>query len=189
VLLGLDIGTSSAKALLLDGRGALVAEAGAAYQVEHPRPGWAETDPERWWAAAVAATQALPAPARAAVRAIGLSGQMHGVTLAAEDGRPVRPAILWTDTRAAALLARLPPEAARPGGNTVSAGMTGPALCWLQDHEPASLAAARWALLAKDWLRLRLTGEAATPDPPAAITSNQTSSTVSGKKTSSRSQA
>jgi xylulokinase len=171
VLLGLDIGTSSAKALLLDERGTLVAEAGAAYQVEHPRPGWAETDPERWWAAVVTAVQALPAPARAAVRAVGLSGQMHGVTLAAEDGRPVRPAILWTDTRAAELLGRLPPEAATRGGNAVSAGMTGPALCWLQAHEPSSLAAARWALLAKDWLRLRLTGEAATDPSDATGTS------------------
>jgi len=167
VLLGLDIGTSSAKALLLDERGASVAEAGAAYAVDHPRPGWAEADPERWWRAAAEAVRSLPAGRRRVVRAIGLSGHMHGAVLCDARGAALRPAILWTDARAAGLLDRFPSEAARRAGNQAAAGMTGPALVWLAAHEPAVLAAARWALLAKDWLRLRLTGEAAT-DPSDA---------------------
>jgi xylulokinase len=171
MLLGLDIGTSSAKALLLDERGAAVAEAGAGYRVERPRPGWAETHPERWWEAVVAAVRQLPAPARAAVRGVGVSGQMHGVVLADAAGAPVRPAILWTDGRSSGCLARYPAGADRTTGNAVTAGMTGPTLLWLAEHEPAALRAARWALLAKDWLRLRLTGEAATDPSDATGTS------------------
>ena len=167
MLLGLDIGTSSAKALLLDGRGALVAEAGAPHAVDHPRPGWAESEPADWWQALVAAVQALPAGQRRSVRALGLSGQMHGAVLCDEGGAALRPALLWTDTRSAGLLDRFPPEVAARAGNAVGAGMTGPLLLWLAAHEPATLAGARWALQAKDWLRVRLTGEAAT-DPSDA---------------------
>ena len=167
MLLGLDLGMSSAKALLLDERGEAVAEAGSACEVKRPRPGWAETHPDRWWEAIVAAARQLPGEKRAAVRGIGLSGQMHGVTLCDAAGAPLRPAILWLDGRSAGALSRYPPGSERATGNAVSAGMTGPALCWLAEHEAATLRAARWALLAKDWLRLRLTGEAAT-DPSDA---------------------
>ena len=166
MLLGLDVGTSSVKALLLDDGGA-VAEAGAAYAVTRPRPGWAETDPARWWDAVVAAAQALPRAGLAAVRGIGLSGQMHGVVLCGADGAPVRPAILWLDTRAVECLAQYPETAAHTTGNAITAGMAGPALLWLARHEPGALAAARWAMQPKDWLGLRLTGEAAT-DPSDA---------------------
>ncbi len=162
MLLGLDVGTSSTKALALDLEGEPVAEASAPYAVEHPGPGLAETDPARWWEAVVAATGRLPASVRSAVRAVGLSGQMHGVVLADAEGAPVRPAILWLDGRAGPALGRYPPQSPAITGNATSTGMTGPALAWLREHEPASLRAARWALLAKDWLRLRLTGEAAT---------------------------
>ncbi|HYD42418.1 MAG TPA: FGGY family carbohydrate kinase [Anaeromyxobacter sp.] len=167
MLLGLDIGTSSTKALAIDERGEAAAEASAPYAVERPGPGLAETDPERWWVAVTAAARALPPAVRAAVRAVGLSGQMHGAVLARADGSAVRPAILWLDGRTAELLARWPPDAGELTGNAPSAGMTGPTLAWLRDHEPASLAAARWVLLAKDWVRLRLTGEAAS-DPSDA---------------------
>jgi len=167
MLLGLDLGTSSAKALLLDGRGEAAAEAGAPCEVERPRPGWAETRPERWWEAVVAAVRSLPAGQRAAVRAVGLSGQMHGVVLCDAAGSAPRPAILWLDGRAAGCLSRYPAGSESATGNAVSAGMTGPALLWLAENEGATLRAARWALLAKDWLRLRLTGEAAT-DPSDA---------------------
>jgi xylulokinase len=167
MLLGLDVGTSSTKALLLDDRGEAVAEASAPYAVEHPAPDQAETDPARWWEAVVSATRRLPAEGRAAVKGIGFSGQMHGVTLAKADGTPVRPAILWLDVRTAGMLDRYPADAGPITGNTPSTGMTGPTLAWLKEHEPAALASARWALLAKDWVRLRLTGEAAT-DPSDA---------------------
>lgn len=166
-LLGLDLGTSSVKAVLVDGRGRVVGEAGAACAVDRPRPGWAEAAPERWWEAVVAATLQLAPAARAEVRGIGLSGHMHGAVLVDGRGLAVRPAILWLDGRSVACLDRYPADAARTTGNAATAGMTGPTLRWLAEHEPASLEAARWVLLAKDWLRLRLTGEAAT-DPSDA---------------------
>jgi len=166
-LLGLDLGTSSVKAVLIDEGGRPAGEAGAACAVDRPRVGWAEADPPRWWAAVVAAVSQLPAAARAEVRGVGLSGHMHGAVLADAHGVAVRPAILWLDTRSVETLARYPAEAARTTGNAPTAGMTGPTLRWLAEHEPASLRAARWVLLAKDWVRLRLTGEAAT-DPSDA---------------------
>jgi sugar (pentulose or hexulose) kinase len=167
MLLGLDLGTSAVKALLLDRRGEPVGESSAPCAVERPGPGIAESDPGRWWEAVVAAVRRLPREGRGAVAGVGLSGQMHGVVLAGTDGAPVRPAILWLDGRSAETLERYPEGAARITGNAPSAGMTGPALLWLAAHEPGAVRAARWALLAKDWLRLRLTGEAAT-DPSDA---------------------
>ena len=167
MLLGLDVGTSSAKVLLLDDRGEVVAEAGAAYAVDRPRPGWAETHPERWWEAVIAAVHQLPRDRRAAVQAIGLSGQMHGAVLCDAAGGAVRPAILWLDARSAECLALYPEGAEHTTGNAISAGMTGPVLLWLARHEPDALRAARWALQPKDWLQLRLTGEA-TSDPSDA---------------------
>jgi sugar (pentulose or hexulose) kinase len=166
-LLGVDLGTSSAKAVLVDDRGEVVVAASAPCDVDRPRPGWAEADPERWWSAAVAATRQLPPAARAGVRAIGLSGHMHGAVLVDARGTAVRPAILWLDARSGDVLARWPEAAAQRAGNLATAGMTGPTLLWLAEREPASLSAARWVMLAKDWLRLRLTGEAAT-DPSDA---------------------
>jgi sugar (pentulose or hexulose) kinase len=167
VLLGLDIGTSSTKALAIDERGEAVAEASAPCAVERPGPGLAETDPERWWEALVSAAARLPAAVRAAVRGVGLSGQMHGAVLTRADGSAVRPAILWLDERASEMLGSYPAECGTVTGNLPSPGMTGPTLAWLRVREPASLAAARWALVPKDWIRLRLTGEAAT-DPSDA---------------------
>lgn len=159
--LGLDLGTSSLKALLLDRQGRLLAQAGAAYPIRRPAPGAAEADPEVWWSAAAAAVAEVRAAAPGPPRAVGLSGQMHGVVLVDAGGEPIRPAILWPDTRATAVLpdyARLPPDAQRRLANPRSPGMAGPILRWLQDREPDALAAARWALQPKDWLRCRLTG-------------------------------
>ena len=93
-LLGLDLGTSAVKAVLVDEAGRAVADAAAACAVERPRPDWAEADPERWWEAVVAAVRGLPAAARAEVRGLGLSGHMHGAVLADAAGAPVRPALL-----------------------------------------------------------------------------------------------
>lgn len=168
MLLGIDIGTGSAKAVLIDLQGVTVAEAGAAYAVDAPQPGWGEADPKLWWQAVVKIVRELPLAARAEVKAIGLSGQMHGMVLTDDRGEPLRPAILWLDNRAVAMLERYPVGIEERVGNPLSAGMGGPILLWLRDHEPDQFRRARWALQAKDWLRLKLTGVAATEPSDAS---------------------
>jgi xylulokinase len=99
VYLGIDIGTSSVKAVLVDDRGSLVGQASDGLVVNRPQPGFSEQDPQSWWQATVNAVTGLPKELRAAVRAVGLSGQMHGATLLDDQDRPLRPAILWNDGR------------------------------------------------------------------------------------------
>jgi xylulokinase len=162
MFLGLDIGTSAVKAVLLSAEGKVVAQAGAALTVSRPRALWSEQAPEDWWQASVAAVRQLPAPLRAAVRAVGLSGQMHGATVLDARERPLRPAILWNDGRAFAQCAEL--EAAEPRarditGNIAMPGFTAPKLLWLRQYEPEIFAKIAHVLLPKDYVRLRLTGE------------------------------
>ena len=162
MLLGLDLGTSSAKALLLDEDGCAVGEGSASYPVRSPRPGWAESSPNHWWKAVVEATKNAVGDRGAQVAALGLSGQMHGVVLTDDHGSPLRSAILWADARSAEQLAAyrgLDEGARRRLANPPAVGMAGPSLLWLRDYEPDVFASARWALQPKDWLRLCLTGE------------------------------
>ncbi|HEU4742959.1 MAG TPA: xylulokinase [Meiothermus sp.] len=172
MFLGLDLGTGSLKALLLDEEGRVRGEASRAYPVHSPYPGWAESDPQDWWkAAGEAVRKAVRDPAE--VRAIGFSGQMHGVVLCQADGTPLRPAILWADGRSGEELEpyrRLPAEFRRRLANPPAVGMAGPSLLWLKDHEPEAYRRARWALQPKDWLRLRLTGEARAEPSDASAT-------------------
>ena len=173
-VLGLDLGTSAVKALLAPGDGGKPVVAAAPCPLDAPRPGWAEADPAAWLAAAGAATRAaLGRGSDEPVTAIGLAGQMHGVVLAGADGTPVRPALLWPDRRAASALGAwraLAPDVRARLGNPLVPGMAGPLLGWLAAHEPAALAAARWVLAPKDWLRLALTGTAATEASDASAT-------------------
>ncbi len=175
-VLGLDIGTSAAKAVLVDNRQAIVAQASAPLTIHAPRPGWFEQDPEDWWRAVEALVARLKAAAPAAfaeVAAIGLSGQMHGAVLIDADSNPVRPAILWNDARAGAECAALSgamPDLARIAGVIAMPGFTAPKLMWLGAHEPRSLARAAHIVLAKDFVRLKLTGEVATDPSDAAGT-------------------
>ncbi|WP_460447351.1 xylulokinase, partial [Angustibacter aerolatus] len=173
-LLGIDLGTSSVKVALVDAAGAVLQQADEPYAVDRPHPGWAETDPDAWWAAVRrACAQVLRAAPGAEVAGVGLSGQMHGVVLCDADLRPVRPAVLWADTRALAQLdayRALPDATRRRLGNPVTAGMAGPSLAWLQQHEPAVVARAAWALQPKDWLRARMTGVVATEPSDASAT-------------------
>jgi xylulokinase len=160
--LGVDVGTSAVKAVLSGEDGSIVASASAALTVERPRPLWSEQDPEAWWTAVKAAVTALPAASRAAVRAVGLSGQMHGAVLLDGADRVLRPAILWNDGRAGAECAEL--EAAEPRsraitGNLAMPGFTAPKMLWLRRHEPQVFADLARVLLPKDYVRLRLTGE------------------------------
>ncbi|GGM11637.1 xylulokinase [Nakamurella endophytica] len=173
-VLGIDLGTSSVKVVLTGPDGAVRAQAGADYPVTRPHPGWSETDPAAWWSAIRSAVaQVLAAEPGAAPVGIGLSGQMHGVVLADADGRPTRPAVLWADARAGAetaLYRELGPDTRPRLGNPVVPGMAGPQLAWLHRHEPAVVAASRWALQPKDWVRARLTGVVAAEPSDASAT-------------------
>ena len=173
-LLGIDLGTSSVKVALTSTDGEVFAQTGEAYAVSHPAPGWAETHSDDWWTAICAATRAvLSARPDLEVVGIGLSGQMHGVVTVDERGRPTRNAILWADTRAQRQAAayQLLPGVTRAGlANPPTPGMAGPILGWLTEHEPATVAATRWALQPKDWIRLRLVDAAATEPSDASAT-------------------
>lgn len=160
MLLGLDLGTGSCKAVLMREDGAVVRSASRVYAVNAPHDGWAESAPADWLEAIGEVSRAVVQGA--VVRAIGLSGQMHGVVLTDSSGRALRPAMLWSDTRSHAQLEvyrRLSATMLGKLGNPLVAGMMGTSLLWLKTHEPKLLASSRWALLPKDWLRLQLTGE------------------------------
>ncbi|WOB43039.1 xylulokinase [Thermoleptolyngbya oregonensis NK1-22] len=173
MFLGIDLGTSSLKALLMSADGTVIAEASHPYPVNAPHPGWAESDPQDWWnAGAIAVRKAVQSYA-AQVQAIGLSGQMHGVVVCDGAGNPLRSAILWADGRSHYELEHyraLGTEALRPLANPLTVGMAGPSLLWLRQGEPEVYRMARWALQPKDWLRLRLTGQAATEPSDASGT-------------------
>ena len=162
-VLGLDLGTSAVKALVVDGDGRVVGRGRAPCRVDVPRldcGGRATRAPG-------SSPRAPPCGRRApaSVDAIGLSGQMHGVVLCDDVGTPLRPAILWADSRAAEQAARWPRT-----GNPAAPGFAGPILAWLAAHEPDVLERARWALQPKDWLRLALGCPAATEPSDASAT-------------------
>lgn len=160
--LGLDIGTSGVKAVIMDDHGDVVAQATAPLSVSRPQPLWSEQDPDDWWRAVQAAVTALPQADRKSVQAIGLSGQMHGATLLDETDAPVRPAILWNDGRSFAqcqtLEARVP-QLHELAGNLAMPGFTAPKLIWLAEHQPDAFERVRKVLLPKDYVRLRMTGD------------------------------
>lgn len=164
--LGIDIGTSGVKALLIDDAGKALGEASApAVEPVRPHPGWSEQNPADWWAATEKAIDALKAkhPAElAAVRGIGLSGHMHGATLLGDNDDVLRPCILWNDGRSAAECGEM--EAALPSlrsiaGNIAMPGFTAPKIAWVRKHEPEIFARIRKVLLPKAYVRLLLTGE------------------------------
>jgi len=164
--LGIDLGTSAVKVVLVDDDDAVKASASAPLSVERPKPLWSEQDPEDWWQACCDAIAALRSQHRLDdVRAVGLSGQMHGATLLDGADRPLRPAILWNDSRSVEACFELEaavPEARAITGNLAMPGFTAPKLWWLRKHEPEIFAKVARVLLPKDFLRLRMTGDAAT---------------------------
>jgi xylulokinase len=181
-LLGIDLGTTSAKAALYTASGELVAEAVEPCRVERPNEGWVEQDPEEIWRAARAVIRRVCAARkndendkeRQDIRAVGICGHSPTLILVDWDGRPTRPAILWQDRRAAAEAAELaerrtPEEMAGLLGGRLPGGPSfpHPRLLWLRRHDPRPLDAAWRALDTKDWLNFRLTGEAAS-DPWSA---------------------
>ncbi|WP_013589494.1 FGGY family carbohydrate kinase [Paraburkholderia phenoliruptrix] len=164
--LGIDLGTGSLKVAIVDEDGHEQAAASVAYALETPHAGWAETSVQTWWRALTEAAARLPQALRREVKAIGLSGQMHGVVLTDASGNAVRPAMLWPDTRALDLLDAWP----EPQPNPVAPGMAGPLLRWIVLHEPESASRTRWALQPKDWLRVALGGAVATDPSDACAT-------------------
>lgn len=172
--IGLDLGTSGLKALLVNENQQILGEASAPLSVLRPHPGWSEQRAEDWINAADIVMAALrEAHDLSGVRAIGLSGQMHGATCLDKEGRPLRPSILWNDTRASDEAAILDGNTAFRDvtGNIVFPGFTAPKLVWMAGHEPELFEATAKVLLPKDALRLYLTGEAVSEMSDASGTS------------------
>jgi xylulokinase len=172
--LGLDLGTSGVKAILIDDDQTVLASASAAIEVSRPHPGWSEQDPADWIAATGAALGELASTTDlSGVRGIGLSGHMHGATILGPDDRVLRPCILWNDTRSHAEAAELDSDPAFRAitGNIVFPGFTAPKLVWVARHEPEIFGKVARVLLPKDYLRLWLTGEAVSEMSDAAGTS------------------
>ena len=171
--LGLDLGTSGLKGVVIGDDQSIIAEATAPLAVSRPHDGWSEQSPADWIAAAEAVIRALPARAKAALKGIGLSGQMHGATLLDGADNVLRPCIMWNDTRAASEAAELDadPRFRSLSGNIVFAGFTAPKLAWVGTHEPETFRRVRKVLLPKDYVRLWLTGEHVAEMSDAAGTS------------------
>jgi xylulokinase len=167
---GLDLGTTGAKAGVVDRSGKVLATATVTYETATPRPGWAEQDPRDWWEASCAAVRgALEAGgvSAGAIAGIGLSGQMHGSVFLDGDRSVIRPCILWCDQRTSTECDWITEEVgagnlARWVGNPALPGFTAPKVLWLRANEPASYARVRHLLLPKDYINLRLTGSLAT---------------------------
>jgi xylulokinase len=174
MFIGLDLGTSGLKAVLIDEGQVIVAEATAPLEAVRPAPGWSEQAPAAWLDAADAAMRTLASQTSlGTVRGIGLSGQMHGATLLDANDEVLRPCILWNDTRSAVEAAALDadPQFRALTGNIVFPGFTAPKLVWVARHEPRVFAQVARVMLPKDYLRLWLTGEAVAEMSDAAGTS------------------
>ena len=174
MFIGLDLGTSGLKGVLIDGAQAIRAEATAPLEVSRPRDGWSEQEPRSWLLAAEHVMRALRGQADlSGVRGIGLSGQMHGATLLDAGHHVLRPCILWNDTRSHEEAAELDadPRFREVTGNIVFPGFTAPKLAWVRAHEPEVFARVALVLLPKDYLRLWLTGDAVAEMSDAAGTS------------------
>ncbi len=174
LFLGIDVGTTGTKCVVIDAHGSILGDATAEHAVSYPRPTWSEQDPHAWWTSTVAAVREALARSNAdcacsdcgqRVESIGLSGQMHGLVALDAAGEVVRPAILWNDSRSAEICDRLTlrdgglATLLKTTGNRVFPGFQAPKLLWMREHEPAAFARTTKALLPKDWLRYRLSGE------------------------------
>ncbi|GAB4518188.1 MAG: xylulokinase [Anaerolineae bacterium] len=175
-ILGIDIGTSSVKAIVYDTEThTVLAVANQEYPIYNPQPGYAEQHPDDWWQAVIQVTRRVVAATSQPVAAIGLTGQMHGTVLLDAAHKPLHPAIIWADQRSASVIPSMieavgAARYASIAGTLPAAGFMGPTLVWLQQHQPHILDEARHVLLPKDEVRLRLTGQLATEVSDAAST-------------------
>jgi len=177
LFLGLDVGTSGVKAILVGRDGTVAAATTTPLELSTPRPGWAEQDPETWWAASIASIKGVLAKQPgASVAAVGIAGQMHSSVFLDRAGAVIRPALLWCDGRTTEECREI---TARAGGedrlrdlvrNPALEGFTLPKVLWLRRHEPAAYARLATVLLAKDFIRYRLTGALATEPSDASGT-------------------
>ncbi len=159
--LGIDLGTSSVKVVVVDDSGGLLASTSAAYPTNHPVPGAAEQNPDDWWNAVGQAVRSLPVALRQSIVAVGLSGQMHGTVCLGADLAPLRPAIIWSDTRGSSTALELTARIGKPRladlvGTSLAAGFQAVTIAWLHQHERTT------------WQSLRI-GAAAQGLPPISI--------------------
>jgi xylulokinase len=167
LFIGIDVGTSGTKAVLLNQQGQVVATGSGSHAPSAPRSGWSEQDPDDWWPSTIAAiNQACRTAGVAAdtIEGVGITGQMHGLVALDSSATPIRPAILWNDGRSApqcqAVEARIGIERlVSLCGNRMLPGFTAPKLLWMREHEPEAYARITTVLLPKDWIRYRLSGE------------------------------
>ncbi|NJM49761.1 MAG: xylulokinase [Sphingomonadales bacterium] len=157
--LGIDIGTSGVKTIIMADNGTVAAEKTVALPIDRPQPLWSQQNPEDWWNAVQESILALPANLRGQIRAVGLSGQMHGAVLLGGADTVLRPAILWNDGRSAPQCIGLDGAARRYTGNLAMPGFTAPKLAWVRENEPDIFAQVKMVLLPKDYIRLCMTGE------------------------------
>src|SRR5512132_1003375 len=162
-IVGLDVGTTGAKAVAISATGKVLARAEEEYPLSIPEPGWVEQDPEDWWSAS---ERALAGGGAAEAASVGLTGQMHGLVLLDAADRVLRPAILWNDQRTGAECTEIEERVGFERlvaltGNRALPGFTAPKLVWVRRHEPDVWAQAAHILLPKDYVRLRLTRERA----------------------------
>jgi xylulokinase len=174
-MLGLDIGTTGARALAVDESGQVLASASAEYPLYSPRPGWTEQHPEDWWQATRKVLASVAAALPGQVASLGLTGQMHGAVFLDSEDSVIRPALLWNDQRTASQCTQITNRLGRDrlmaiAGNPALTGFQAPKLLWLREIEPANYRRIAHVLLPKDYIRLRLTGEFATDASDASGT-------------------
>ncbi|MDR3433172.1 MAG: xylulokinase [Rouxiella aceris] len=163
--LGIDLGTSEVKALVINENNDIVATHSVPLSIQRPHPHWSEQSPQEWWEATDYLMNTLREKCGQhwqAIKAIGLSGQMHGAVLLDSSGEVIRPAILWNDTRSAlecAELEEIAPELHQIAGNLAMPGFTAPKLLWVRRHEPENFKRTNTVLLPKDYLRFKMTGK------------------------------
>lgn len=176
ISLGIDLGTSGLKVVLLATTGEVLGTASAPITTSYPHAGWAEQNPNHWWDVCVAALRDLRQrfpDAYAEIRCVGLSGQMHGAVILDERDEPIRPAIIWNDARStdeAAALSEQFSGLVDHTGSLPMAGLTAPKLLWLSKYEPESFRNIDCVLSPKDFIRLKLTGDRMTDMSDAAGT-------------------
>jgi len=166
--LGIDVGTSGTKALVMNAGGKVLATATAEHPIFAPKPGWSEQRPEDWWKSTVAATRAVVKKAKVAgqsIKGIGFSGQMHGLVITDAAGKPLRPSLIWNDQRTGPEAAQIENKVGgrnaliRLVGNAAQTSFTLTKLMWVRNYEPKVYGRIKHFLLPKDYVRLCMTGE------------------------------